>query len=141
MTLSWFMFFVGAAISLFALANLVRTLASRKWPYIVGRVQQNQQQRIASRFITPWSLGEKETVLRLSYTYVIEGCQYVGNRLYSAPILRESELVDGVQVGDKVKVFYKPEKPEVSFLAHSFLWPSLLLLFIGLLMFTLSFSM
>lgn len=140
MAFSWLVCFVGAAVCLFALANMARVLSCRKWPHTVGIIQRNQQQKITSSFITVWNLGEKEAVLRLSYLYVIKGCQYVGNRLYSAPILKESELVEDIQVGDKVKVFYKPNKPEVSFLAHSFLWPSLLLLFLGLLVLVLGLS-
>lgn len=136
---------VGATVSLLGLFNLFRALNRRKWPETIGVIQRNAVKEITSgyfslfrldplsRYSSKSNLGtDKERVLGLSYVYAVDGYKYIGNQLYSAPILKVRGRIGGLNEGDKVKVFYSSNRPRVSFLAHSFAWPSLVVICIGL---------
>ncbi|AFU99523.1 DUF3592 domain-containing protein [Simiduia agarivorans] len=140
-----FLFYLlGGVILLVGVYNLFKCLSRRKWPETVGLIQRNETRKITSNIISPLRTGlmgsfssksyggtDKEIVLALSYVYAIDGYKYVGNKLYSAPVVTDRQQLEGLHKGDKVKVFYKPSNPAVSFLAHSFAWPSVVVILMG----------
>ena len=143
-------FFSGIAfiVLIGAIFNLCKVLARRAWPTTVGHIERNEALTVTS---SPFSLmrldpassfspssnygTNKEKTLGLSYVYVIDGRKYIGNQLYSAPIMRVRQKIGGIKFGNKVRVFFNPNRPQMSFLAHSSIWPSLFLLLVGLLIF------
>jgi hypothetical protein len=136
---------IGAGISLLGAFNLLKCLIRRKWPETIGKVQENEVRQVTSSIFSLLRTGpignfasksyagtDKEMELRLSYVYAIDGYKYIGNQLYSAPIVKVRSRIGDLHEGTKVKVFYNPKNPAVSFLAHSFAWPSLVVILIGL---------
>jgi len=137
----------GAFILVMGLFNLYRALSKRSWPETIGKIQRNEVDTVTSSEFSQTRLDplsnysaksnygtDKEKVLGLSYVYVVEGGKYIGGQLYSAPILKARQQISGLTAGDKVKVFYKPSNPHNSFLAHSFAWPSAIVVLSGLLL-------
>lgn len=133
----------GIFILVMGLFNLYRALVKRKWPETVGKIQKNEIIQITAAYYSIMRIGlsnsyntnpssSKKQKLILNYVYVVDGCKYTGNQLHSAPIIETRRRLVGLHVGDKVKVFYNPKNPANSFLAHSFAWPSLVVIFIGL---------
>lgn len=134
---------IGSIVALLGLFNLTRVLWRRRWPTTIARIDRNEISEItSSQFallrldpISQYSTSrygtDKEMVLALSYVYAIDGEKYIGNQLYSAPIFKSRSQLAGVNEGDKVHVFYNPNNPQVSFLAQSFSWPSLVVIAIG----------
>lgn len=140
-----FLFYLlGSVIALVGIFNLFKCLSRRKWPETLGLIQRNETRQVTSNIMSPLRTGvmgafssksyagtDKEVVLSLSYVYAIDGYKYIGDALFSAPVLRNRQQLGGLAKGDKVKVFYKPSNPAVSFLAHSFAWPSVLVIATG----------
>ncbi|GAB2189086.1 hypothetical protein MAH1_06930 [Sessilibacter sp. MAH1] len=133
----------GAFVLVMGLFNLYRALVKRKWPETIGKIQKNEIRQITIAIYPIIKIGmlnsyntnpgsSKKQKLILNYVYVVDGGKYTGNQLYSAPIIETRRRLVGLYVGDKVKVFYNPKNPAKSFLAHSFAWPSLVVIFIGL---------
>ena len=138
---------IGIGISCLGLFNLYRCLSRRRWPETVGKVQNNEVRQITSSIFSLLRTGpighfasksyagtDKEVELRLSYVYAVENYKYIGSQLYSAPVVKVRSRLGGLHEGTKVKVFYNPNNPAVSFLAHSFAWPSLLVIGAGLVL-------
>lgn len=135
---------VGVVLVTLGLCNLVKGLTRRRWPETVGKIQKNEVKKISTytnysvnsdlfswKTARPIEDNGKADRLWLSYVYVVGKYKYVGNQLYSAPVVNTKNRLAGLYEGDKVKVFYNPQKPEVCFLAHSFSWPSLGVIFVG----------
>lgn len=135
---------IGLVVILLGAFNLGKALVRRRWPETIGKIQRNEVKTVFSkRFsllrIEPLSnysinsdLGtNKEVVLRLSYVYVVDGDKYLGRELFSAPVMKARSRIGSLVEGDKIKVFYNPNNPQTSFLAHSFSWPSIIVISIG----------
>lgn len=140
-------FIFGAFFLVMGLFNLYRCLSRRNWPETVGKIQKNEVRQITSSWFSLLDAGilsdyssksyagtDKEMALRLSYVYVVENFKYIGDQLYSSPIVKVRKRIGGLHEGSKVKVFYNKNNPEKSFLAHSFAWPSLLVMSFGLIL-------
>lgn len=133
-------FAIGAVISFSGALNLLKCFNRRRWPETTGTIQQNGTTETLPENYGPFSKitgmsfagSVKDMELRLSYVYLIENYKYLGRQLFSAPVFKARNAIAGLHEGDRVKVFYKPNSPAVSFLAHSFAWPSILVITIGL---------
>ena len=136
----------GAFVCLMGMFNLSRALIKRRWPETVAVIQRNEVREVTSSIFSLFWLGplsnfssksyadtDKEKVLMLSYVYVVDGFKYVGNQLYSAPIIQVRCRPGGIREGSKVKVFYNPGNPGNAFLAHSFAWPSMVVILLGVI--------
>ena len=137
-------YIVGGVVALLGIFNLLKALSRRRWPETIGRIQKNEQSEISTHINSWFHSGMfskhsarpiedsgKKKVLRLSYVYVVEGYKYVCDQLYSAPVKTPKNRISGLIEGDKVKVFYHPGNPHKAFLAHSFAWPSLVVVGLG----------
>lgn len=140
-------FVPGVFIVVTGLFNLYRVFTKRYWSETIGKIQRNEVNTVTSSMYSHTKLDplsnfssksnygtDKEKVLGLSYVYVVEGSKYVGGQLYSAPIIKARQQIAGLNVGDKIKVFYNQRNPFSSFLAHSFAWPSILVVTMGLIL-------
>ena len=135
---------LGLVVALLGLFNLWRALSRRAWPETIGKIQKSQIHQITNypnfwfnsglfSYKTARPIEDEVTSdrLRLSYIYVVGEFKYIGSQLFSAPITAPKNHIAGLSEGTKVKVFYKPSNPHVAFLAHSFAWPSVLVILAG----------
>lgn len=137
---------VGSSISIGGILNLVKALCRSCWPSTNGKIIENSIEKRTKHIelaefdtavrskSTLKRIGYAETGFqdRLRYQYSVNGNQYLGAKLYSAPIgIRRYKAIEGLERGDTVKVFYNPRLPQIAYLAQSFRWPSYLSIFVG----------
>lgn len=137
----------GTLVTVIGLFNLYKTFSRRIWPDTVGKILKNETKLvdqtpntltggdlISKQTLRPAGQSEKKAELRLSYLYAIDGEKFIGDKLYSAPLMQFSpNRIFDLYEGDKVKVFYKSSCPDKAFLAHSYGWPSSLISIAGIL--------
>ncbi len=140
MELGSLLIFLGVFLIVTGFANSIGICQRRTWPEVVGVIQRNETVNTPKppNYSGPPALPSKRTgrkfgdkshtqELWLSYLYAVDGVKYVGSRLYSAPLIKlEAKKLSGINVGDKVKVFYCASNPSISFLAHSYQWASVI---------------
>lgn len=89
---------------------------ARKWPSTTGVISSSH-----ITHSTDTSRHRDEYEVRVTYSYVVEGVQYQGDRLEIRPTktsserFAERELAD-YPVGKQVPVYYNPQEPERSVL-------------------------
>lgn len=128
----------GTLVTVIGLLNLYKTFSRRIWPDTVGKILKNETKLvdqtpntlisgdlISKQTLRPAGRPKRKAELRLSYVYAIDGEKFIGDKLYSAPLMQFSpNRIFDLYEGDIVKVFYKPDCPAKAFLAHSYGWPS-----------------
>lgn len=115
---------------------LRRALGCRRWPSTVGVIARAVP--TAPVTFSDWFnqavLGRARAKagdtsaqpLRLCYVYALEGFKYIGCRLNASPAWPWARnALEGLQEGEKVRVFYHPKYPHIAFLAQSYAWPAL----------------
>lgn len=96
---------------------------SRKWPSAPGVIESSRISRLIDTDSDDnWVQHDRyEYEVVVTYSYVVEGVQYQGDRLEIRPTktsserFAERELAD-YPVGKQVPVYYNPEEPERSVL-------------------------
>lgn len=152
MEINFYYIMPGAFVFVFGVFNLYRVFSKRAWPTAIGRIQRHEVKEQESSIFNPLRLDpnsgyslksilgtNRENVLGLSYVFVVDKYKYVSSQLYSAPIIQARQKIGGLNIGDKVHVFYKPGNPHSSFLAQSFAWPSFVVSLVGLLLIGIGF--
>lgn len=144
---SMIFYILGPSIFLWSIYIIFRAKSSRGWPSVTGKILQTLESYTkechfgssagsSSRIESYRSPSIKYSGVRssLKYGYVIANEKYIGGNLYSAKIFPiKDAIVDDLSIGDLVKVFYNPNNPHDSFLAHSYTTKTILVMLLGII--------
>lgn len=129
------MVFYGCLVLGFLVRGLAPGLASRNWPSTTGRV-------ITARYQVLGRGSHRSYHADASYRFMVDGVERRGNKVafgYQAgePAIRA--LVEGLEPGDTVAVYYDPANPQRSVLYPGVEAERVWLLPIGMLMFAMGY--
>ncbi len=133
---------VGSAVFLFMVVR--RT----KWMSTTGKIEKSSISRevteanstyMGEYFISNQKIRSTHYQPNLLYSYVVDGHEYKGSKLFSVDILplTASNLLH-ITSGSEVRVFYNPKSPNKSYLKSSNKWGSVIFLVLGFLLFQVS---
>ncbi len=107
---------VGAVITVVGVVNLVRGLASRRWPTTHGVVLVSQV--AVSHDSDAEGTSRTRYKAKIVYRYMVGGQEYMGDRRSfadhsSGSSVRAYRIAEGYPEGSQVAVYYHPGKPQL----------------------------